>query len=132
MIAANGPIGSFKAHTSRPALSPNLCEVCSLAEICGGVGAPTVERPELAGRGPDRLSIAERGVVRHPALASASRGQRPCLIRPSTVSLLTIMIFSTLICLSSTSTTALPRPGISTPSTIGVPSSTSLATATMA
>ena len=61
-----------------------------------------------------------------------SGGQSPCLIRPSTVSLLTIMIFLTLICLLSTSTTALPRPGISTPSTIGVPPSTSLATATMA
>ena len=61
-----------------------------------------------------------------------SGGQSPWLIRPSTVSLLTIMIFLTLICLLSTSTTALPRPGISTPSTIGVPPSTSLATATMA
>ena len=61
-----------------------------------------------------------------------SGGQRPCLIRPSTVSLLTIMIFPNLICLLPTSTTALPRPGTSTPSTIGVPASTSLATATMA
>ena len=58
--------------------------------------------------------------------------QRPPAIRPSIVSLLIRMILSTLISLPGTSTDALPRPGISTPSLISLPSSTSLATATMA
>ena len=43
-----------------------------------------------------------------------------------------LMILSTLISLPGTSTEALPRPGISTPSLISLPSSTSLATATIA
>src|SRR5882672_6721096 len=58
--------------------------------------------------------------------------QRPPAMSPAMVSLLMRMILSTLISLPATSTDALPRPGISTPSLICLPSRTSRATATIA
>ena len=95
-----------------------------LEDSAAGCAPAVCHRPDARGHG----NAARPGACPE----RDARSQSPPAIRPSTVSLLMRMILSTLICLPGTSTAALPRPGTSTPSVIGLPLSTSEATATIA